>query len=87
MIYTIDEMKEQAVVLGEHIVNTHETVRQTGLRYSLSKSTVHSRVTVLLPDINAELFKQVRVVMESNFNDRQRRGGVAVHKKDKVGKT
>ena len=42
----IGQYDERAVELGRYIAETNSTVRATGKKFGVSKSTVHTEVTV-----------------------------------------
>jgi len=72
---------ERAVELGRYIAETNSTVRATGKKFGVSKSTVHTDVTVRLRKINPALYNEVRAVLEKNKEERHIRGGIATKEK------
>lgn len=74
---------DRAVVLGEYIIDTGATVRATAKVFKISKSTVHKDVTERLFNINRELYRQVKDVLEKNKSERHIRGGLATRRKYK----
>lgn len=74
---------DRAVVLGQHIIDTGDTVRATAKVFKISKSTVHKDVTERLLHINRELYKQVNEVLQKNKSERHIRGGLATRRKYK----
>ena len=75
------QYEERAVELGRYIAETNSTVRATGKKFGVSKSTVHTDVTVRLKRINPALYKEVRSVLEKNKEERHIRGGIATKEK------
>lgn len=73
--------KERCEMLGEYIVYTGATVRETAKKFSISKSTVHKDVTEKLYTENRLLYKQVKTVLEKNKAERHLRGGEATKQK------
>ncbi len=73
--------EERAVECAKHIVETGDTVRQTAKKFNISKSTVHKDVTYRLPNVNKNLYKKVRKVLQINKEERHLRGGIATRKK------
>ncbi len=73
--------EERAVQLGEYIIDTGATVRDTAKRFGLSKSTVHKDITTRLQHINPALAMQARHVLDINKSERHIRGGLATRKK------
>lgn len=68
---------ERCVILGEYIIDTNATVRETAKQYGVSKSTVHKDVTMRLRKVNPNLHKAVKSVLEKNKSERHIRGGLA----------
>ena len=75
------QYEERAVELGRYIAETNSTVRATGKKFGVSKSTVHTDVTVRLRKINPALYNEVRRVLEKNKEERHIRGGIATKEK------
>ncbi|MBQ7309489.1 MAG: sporulation transcriptional regulator SpoIIID [Clostridia bacterium] len=72
---------ERAVILGEHIVQTGETVRKAAAQFGVSKSTVHKDVTERLKKINPPLYREVDIILKKNKEERHLRGGEATKQK------
>ncbi len=72
---------DRAIVLGEHIIETGDTVRATAKVFKISKSTVHKDVTVRLKNEAPALYSQVKTVLEKNKQERHIRGGLATREK------
>ena len=53
-------IEERAVEIGNYIIETRATVRQTAKRFGISKSTVHKDVTTRLASLNPALARQDR---------------------------
>lgn len=68
---------ERAQKEGEYIVQTGDTVRATGEKYGISKSTVHKDVTERLKACDEALYEQVKAILEKNLSERHLRGGNA----------
>lgn len=73
----------RAVELGNFIVENKSTVRETAKKFGISKSTVHTDITVRLRRINPALFSEVRKVLDVNKEERHIRGGIATREKYK----
>jgi putative DeoR family transcriptional regulator (stage III sporulation protein D) len=78
-----EHIEERAIKCAEYIVSTGCTVRACSAHFSISKSTVHKDVSERLRYINAELFEQVRAVLDVNLQERHIRGGIATKEKYK----
>ena len=73
--------QERCEMLGEYIIKTGATVRETAKKFSISKSTVHKDVTEKLYIENRQLFKKVKAVLDKNKSERHLRGGEATRQK------
>ncbi len=71
----------RCIELGEYIIETKATVRQTAEVFSISKSTVHTDVTKRLSKISPALAKEVDKVLQENKAQRHIRGGLATKEK------
>lgn len=67
----------RAVILAQYIVENKATVRGAAGKFGISKSTVHKDVSERLPKIDAELYAQVKNILEVNKQERHIRGGMA----------
>lgn len=75
------ETQERAILLAKYIIKTGATVRQAAAWSGVSKSTVHSDVTLRLRSTDPELYERVRTVLDENKAQRHMRGGMATKKK------
>lgn len=69
--------QERCESLGKYIIANNSTVREAAKVFGISKSTVHQDITARLEKINPALFREVRVVLEKNKEERHIRGGMA----------
>ena len=76
-----DILKERAIRLGEYIIEHKSTVRDAAAVFGVSKSTVHKDLTSVLPKLNTALYKEVRVILDVNKEERHLRGGEATKQK------
>lgn|GEM_PF-469944 len=72
-----DSRQERCVSLGQYIIANKTTVRDAANAFGISKSTVHQDVTTRLEKINPALHKKVKLVLETNKQERHIRGGMA----------
>ncbi|HEY8419449.1 MAG TPA: sporulation transcriptional regulator SpoIIID [Clostridia bacterium] len=68
---------KRALDLGYYFVENKKTVREAAKVFNISKSTVHKDITERLPEIDEDLFEQVRRVLDINLSERHIRGGLA----------
>lgn len=73
--------EERVITLALYIIENEATVRAAGKKFSISKSTVHKDITERLPKINANLYRQVKHVLDKNKAERHLRGGQATKRK------
>ena len=76
-----DYIRKRVLDIGDHILASKHTVRQTAALFGVSKSTVHKDMIERLPQINKRLAAKVRCVLELNKAERHIRGGEATRKK------
>lgn len=76
-------VEERAIELGEYIVENKTTVRQAAKKFGVSKSTVHTDVSLRLKSLNPHLYNEVRAVLDVNKAQRHIRGGLATREKYK----
>ena len=76
-----DHIWQRVVDVGNYILRSRATVRDTARVFGVSKSTVHKDVTERLPKVNAQLADQVKKVLEINKAERHLRGGEATRQK------
>ena len=74
-------IEKRVVEIGTYIVEKSATVRQAAKNFGVSKSTVHKDVAERLPQIDVELAKEARSVLDVNKSERHIRGGMATRKK------
>ena len=74
-------MEERACMLALYIIENKTTVRAAAGKFGISKSTVHKDLSQRLPRCNAQLYTQVRQVLDVNKQERHIRGGLATRRK------
>ena len=73
----------RAVELGRYSWENKATVRAAAKKFGVSKSTVHTDITVRLRRIDPSLYAEVRKVLDINKEERHIRGGIATREKYK----
>ena len=76
-----DYIRDRVLELGNYILASNATVRQTAEIFGVSKGTVHKDVTERLPRVNQQLAFRVRTILELNKAERHIRGGEATRRK------
>lgn len=74
-------IEQRAIEVGQYIIKSRATVRETAKRFGISKSTVHKDLTERLVSVNPALAKDVRKILEINKAERHIRGGLATKNK------
>jgi putative DeoR family transcriptional regulator (stage III sporulation protein D) len=76
-----DQLHERAILIGEYIVLSGATTRETGRHFGVSKNTVFRDVRNRLPNIDPELARQAQAILEEHKSVRHLRGGEATKKR------
>lgn len=67
--------------IAVYMIETGGTVRSAAQKFGISKSTVHKVLSEKLPDVDPELYAQIRLLLDRNKSERHIRGGLATRKK------
>lgn len=78
-----DYIRRRVMDIANYIIETKATVRQAARLFDVSKSTVHKDMIERLPNINKQLARKVRKILELNKAERHIRGGEATRRKYK----
>ena len=81
MIRNTTDISRDIKAEATFLVENNSTIRQTAEKFGVSKSTLHVDVTRRLRRIDAELYRQVRELLEINLAERHIRGGIATKEK------
>lgn len=65
----------------DHLLETGCTVRSAAREFRISKSTVHKDLTERITELNPEIARQVKEILDHNLSERHIRGGEATRKK------
>ncbi len=76
-----DHLRERAILIGEYIVSSGATIRETGRHFGVSKNTVFRDVKERLPDIDFQLAGQAQAILVEHKAVRHIRGGEATKKR------
>ena len=68
---------ERVLMLANYILDNHTTIRATAKEFNIPKSTVHHDLSNKLKYINYSLFKQVKKLLDENFNIKHIHGGIS----------
>ena len=78
-----EPIEKRACALAVYMIETGATVRAAAQHFGISKSTVHKDLSCRLPQVNDQLYQQVRKVLDLNKQERHIRGGLATRQKYK----
>jgi len=76
-----ESIKERVIEIAAYITREGATVRAAASVFDVSKSTVHSDMTVRLPLLDRERFKKVKIILDKNREERHVRGGESTKQK------
>lgn len=76
-----DYIKDRTLRIGIYLVKTKKTVRVIAKEFGVSKSTVHKDLVERLPNIDAELARKVKTILDYHKSIRHIRGGEATKQK------
>ena len=76
-----DELSLRAIDEALYIIENNATIRQTAVKFGISKSAVHKDVSYRLQYIDKSLYLSCKKVIDKNFKERHIRGGLATKRK------
>ncbi len=74
-------IEQRVLEIANYCLRNNATVRESAKRFGISKSTVHKDITERLPEINHELYEEVKKILDTNKAERHLRGGEATKQK------
>lgn len=66
---------------ANYVIEHNATVRLTAKEFKVGKSTVHKDMSERLKEVDMNLYEQVRIIANNNYEQRAVRGGQALKKK------
>ncbi|HHZ11166.1 MAG TPA: stage III sporulation protein D [Acholeplasmataceae bacterium] len=75
------EIRQRVLKIAEIFLSDKSTVREVAKKVDCSKSTVHKDLTERLPDLNQDLYAEVKKLLEYNKSVRHLRGGEATRRR------
>lgn len=75
------EIRQRVLKIAEIFLSDKSTVREVAKKVDCSKSTVHKDLTERLPDLNQDLYAEVKKLLEYNKTVRHLRGGEATRRR------
>ena len=61
--------------LAIHILDNKSTIRATAKEFNIPKSTVHNYLNNNLKNLNKQLYKEVKNLLQNNFKNKHIHGG------------
>lgn len=74
-------VENRVLEIASHTLKTKETIRETAHKFGVSKSTVHKDLAQRLPEINPQMAKEIREILDENIELRAVHGGEATKQK------
>ncbi len=74
-------IEKRVYEICDHIIDKKATVRSAAKEFHISKSSVHKDVTERISELNPEIARYVKEVLDSNMAVRHLRGGEATRRK------
>ena len=75
------QREQQILAEAQWIIDNDATVRDTGMNFMMSKSTVHRDMRVELKHLSLELYDQVDTILKRHLKESTRRMRVAKRQK------
>lgn len=75
------EIESRVMEVADYVLETGCTVRQCANHFKTSKSTIHTDLSKRLPQLNLTQYKEVKKILDTNWDERQLRGGLATKAK------
>jgi len=76
-----DYIEQRTKEVANHILTTHETIRQTAKKFGVSKSTIENDITIRLLKVNPLVYWKVGYIIAENKAERHIRGGESTKQK------
>ena len=74
-------IEQRVLEIANYCLRNNATVRESAKRFGISKSPMHKDITERLPEINHELYEEVKKILDTNKAERHLRGGEATKQK------
>ncbi|MBR6779360.1 MAG: sporulation transcriptional regulator SpoIIID [Clostridia bacterium] len=74
---TNNDIDNLTLDLAHFLLDNHTTIRATAKAFNMAKSTVHHILNTRLKHLNLTLYKNVKQLLQENFNIKHLHGGQA----------
>ena len=78
-----DDVYARTLEYARYIVDNNATIRATARKFGVAKSTVHYDLKNRLKYYDKDLYLNVKRILQTNFEEKHIRGGMATRKKYK----
>ena len=75
------QIRQRVLKIADIFLTDRSTVREVAKKVDCSKSTVHKDLTERLPDLNQDLYVEVKKLLEYNKSIGHLRGGEATRRR------
>lgn len=75
------DIDKRTIVVASYLIDNNSTIRKTASAFGMAKSTVHFDISHRLKKINLSLYRKAQKILETNFEQKNIRGGLATKKK------
>lgn len=76
-----NKIKKRVISETYYMINTNKTIRDIAKEYKVSKSTVHKDLKDRLKNIDNELYKNIKIIINKHIETRHIKGGESTKKK------
>ena len=76
-----NNIKKRVISETYYMINTNKTIRDIAKEYKVSKSTVHKDLKDRLKNIDNELYKNIKIIINKHIETRHIKGGESTKKK------
>lgn len=66
---------KRVIDIANHIIETKDTIRQTAIKFKISKSTVHKDLQERLSQIDINKYNKIKKIMNEHIETRHIKGG------------
>ena len=77
----MNNISKRVIDEAEYMIDTKKTIREIAKVFNVSKSTVHIDLNKRLKNINSNIYKKVKKILNYHLEVRHIRGGESTRKK------
>lgn len=76
-----DNIYQKTIEYAMYIIENNSTIRATAKHFGVAKSTLHYYLTKWLKCYDEDTYLQVKKILQTNFDEKHIRGGMATKQK------